>query len=182
MKPNEDKYKSYLKWGDIEIGDRVKIITPYRDFTFFRIGTEATVIRKDDTGGKMGKYLGIIVEFDNKDTFNFNPGDLEKITKITKPTTEEKMKEEIVTNDGQGNDQIKVIIFPKDMQNDFDMVRLEMTTIGGEKNKIDMTPDEAMVVIGHLSSGLEYYLSKTDKYSKLRNKFNKKEKRNGESK
>jgi hypothetical protein len=70
-----------------------------------------------------------------------------------------------------GDDQIKVILFPKNQQNEYDIIRLELETIEKEKRIIDMTPDEAVEIISNLSTMLVFYLNENDKYSSLKKKL-----------
>lgn len=61
------------KFSDFEIGDEILIVCTCADFTFFKEGTTARIVRMKDG------YLGIIVEFKDGKTFNFNPEDIKKI-------------------------------------------------------------------------------------------------------
>ena len=62
---------------DFSIGDRVEVISACVDFTFFREGVRGTVVR-------FAQYedLGIIVQFDDGDTFNFSGRDLKIIKSV----------------------------------------------------------------------------------------------------
>jgi hypothetical protein len=69
------KEQSYGDFSVFKVGDKVKVISPHVDFKFFSIGISGKVIRNS------GKYLGIIVKFDNDLEHGFNPRDLVLIEK-----------------------------------------------------------------------------------------------------
>jgi len=86
---------------DFKIGDRVKIITPCQDFSFFNEETGVIIKIKNE-------YLGIKVKFDNprdfgedgfQYDFGFEPEDLVKIENGDEMTAIEKFKQMASTDD-----------------------------------------------------------------------------------
>lgn len=61
------------KYDDFKVGDKVQIICICQDFNFFKEGITGKVIENHK------EYLGIIVEFDDGETFGFEPSDLKVI-------------------------------------------------------------------------------------------------------
>ena len=64
--------------------------------------------------------------------------------------------------------QIKVKLFTTGRPEVYDMVRLELTSIEGEKQILDMTPDEALEISANLNMAVGFYLLESDKYCKLK--------------
>lgn len=67
------------------------------------------------------------------------------------------------------NDQLKVILFPKNSKcPEVDNIRLSMTSVEGETKTIDMTPDEALEIASKLTMAVQFYLYEGNKeYKKL---------------
>lgn len=69
------KERSYGDFNDFRVGDEVKVISRFIDFTLFKIGEPGVVIKNS------GKYLGIHVKFKNGLELGCNPEDLVLIEK-----------------------------------------------------------------------------------------------------
>lgn len=67
----------------------------------------------------------------------------------------------------QGSDQIQVLLNPKDSHYSFDCVRLKLVNQQGEKQIVDMTPDEAMEICGLLSAACSVWLLQNPAYNKF---------------
>lgn len=77
------------------------------------------------------------------------------------------MKEEIEIKDPE-SEQISYTIFPKDAKYaDIDVIRMRLESIEGEAKTVDMTPDEAMLIISGLSHAVSIWMLESEEYKPL---------------
>jgi len=69
-----------------------------------------------------------------------------------------KKKEEIIIKSDKGEDQLSVVLFPKNQPNKVDCVCLCLRDLECEEQKVYMTPDEACEIAGLLMTGVQFYL------------------------
>ncbi|MFA6989762.1 MAG: hypothetical protein WC197_06815, partial [Candidatus Gastranaerophilaceae bacterium] len=66
----------------------------------------------------------------------------------------QKIKEEIIIKSGKGENQLSVILFPKNQPNKVDCICLSLKDLECEEQKVYMTPDEACEIAGLLMTGV----------------------------
>lgn len=54
--------------------------------------------------------------------------------------------------------QLKVLLFPKDKPNSVDIIKLELTQLEGDMQRVFMTPDEALEIAQLLTLATQFYL------------------------
>lgn len=74
------------------------------------------------------------------------------------------------------DDQLQVIVYPKDNYYSFDCIRLKLKDMKGDLKKVDMTPDEALEISSMLSNSVQVFLLSQSSYAKF---INKEKKKNG---
>jgi hypothetical protein len=79
------------------------------------------------------------------------------------------MKKDITfsTSPDPKDDQIRVVLNPKDSHYSFDCVRLSLKQIDGQLQIVDMTPDEALEVASVLINSVQFFLLENKEYAKF---------------